>query len=126
VKSISTCAFARAARERAAAMVIPPLPLYGEQGARIAQLAKQYRIPTAAQYRSFVVSGGLVSYGSDLIDGFLRTGAYVDKILKGAKPADLPVEQADRFELVVNRGTARALGLTIPQSILLRADEVIE
>ena len=119
-------AFAAAARARATAMVVPPLPLYGENAERIAKLAKQYRIPTASQYRSFVLSGGLVSYGSDLNDGFLRTAVYVDKILKGAKPADLPVEQADRFELVINRGTAKALGLTIPQSVLLRADEVIE
>jgi putative ABC transport system substrate-binding protein len=93
---------------------------------RIAQLGKQYRIAIAAQARSFVADGALVSYGSDNTDGFARTAAYVDKILRGAKPADLPVEQADRFETVVNRGTAKALGLAIPQSVLLRADEVIE
>lgn len=119
-------AFAAAARQRATAMVVPPLSSYAENAARIAQLAKQYRIPTAFQFRSFVAAGGLVSYGSDLNDAFLRTAAYVDKILRGAKPADLPVEQADRFETIVNRGTAKALGLTIPQSVLLRADEVIE
>lgn len=119
-------AFAAAARERATAMVVPPLPLYGMQGKRIAELAKQYRIPTASQFRSFVVAGGLVSYGSDLYDGFLRTAIYVDKILRGARPADLPVEQADRFETVINRRTAKELGLTIPQAVMLRADDVIE
>jgi len=119
-------AFATATRERAQAMVVPPLPLYGEQSKRIAQLANQYRIPTAAQYRSFVDAGGLISYGPDLADGFVRTAVYVDKILRGAKPAELPVEQADRFELVLNRKTAAALGLTIPQSVMLQATEVIE
>lgn len=119
-------AFATAARGRATAMVVPPLPSYGEQAKRIAQLSKQYRIPTASQSRHYVTAGGLASYGSDLVDGFLRTAAYVDKILRGAKPADLPVEQAGRFELVLNRGTAKELGLTIPQSLLVQATEVIE
>jgi putative ABC transport system substrate-binding protein len=119
-------AFAAAARRRATAMVVPPLSPYADSAARIAQLAKHYRIATAFQVRGFVTAGGLVSYGSDLTDGFLRTTAYVDKILRGAKPADLPVEQANRFETVVNRRTAAELGLTIPQSVLLRADEVIE
>jgi putative ABC transport system substrate-binding protein len=119
-------AFSAAARQRATAMVIPPIPLFGTQGVRIAQLGKQYRIAIAAQARSFVTDGGLVSYGSDNTDGFARTAAYVDKILRGAKPADLPVEQADRFETIVNRATANSLGLTIPPSVLIRADEVIE
>jgi len=119
-------AFSAAARERATAMVVPPMPLYSEQSKHIAELAKNYRIPTAAQARSFVEAGGLVRYGSDLRDGFLRTAVYVDKILRGAKPANLPVEQMNRFETVVNRGTAKAFGITIPQSVLLRADEVIE
>lgn len=119
-------AFEGAARARATAMLVPPLSMYAEQGKRIAELAIRYRIPTASQYRSFVVAGGLVSYGSDLLDGFLRTAAYVDRILRGAKPADLPVEQADRFETVVNRRTAKALGIAIPQAVLLRASEVID
>lgn len=119
-------AFAAAARERAMAMVVPPLPLYASEARQIAQLAKQHRIPTASQFRSFVAAGGLVSYGSNLTDGFLRTATYVDRILRGAKPANLPVEQADRFETVINRSTAAAFGITIPQSLLLRVDEVIE
>lgn len=119
-------AFALAASERAAAILIPPHPLYAEQRERIAQLAIRYRMATAFQFRSFVAAGGLLSYGTDLSDGFLRTATYVDKILRGAKPADLPVQQADRFEVVVNRRTAKALGLTIPQSVLLQATEVID
>ena len=119
-------AFAAAARERVGAMVVPPMPLYGAQGKRIAELAKRYRIPVAAQARGFVADGALVSYGPDIREAFLRTAAYVDKILRGAKPADLPVEQVDRFQTVINLRTARELGLAIPQSVLLRADEVIE
>ncbi len=119
-------AFAEAARDKVQAMLIPPLPLYSEQRARIASLGKKHRIATASQFRAFVDAGGLVSYGSDLNDGFLRTATYVDKILRGAKPADLPVEQADRFVTVINRKTAAELGLKIPQDVLVRADEVIE
>ena len=119
-------AFAEAARDKVQAMLIPPLPLYSEQRARIASLGKKHRIATASQFRAFVDAGGLLSYGSDLNDGFLRTATYVDKILRGAKPADLPVEQADRFVTVINRKTAMDLGLKIPQEILVRADEVVE
>ena len=119
-------AFAAAAREKVQAMLVPPLPLYGEQRKLIAELGKKYRIATASQFRSFVEAGGLVSYGSDLNDGFVRTATYVDRILRGAKPADLPVEQSDRFVITLNRRTAAELGLKIPQDLLLRADEVFE
>ena len=119
-------AFAAAAREKVQAMLVPPLPLYGEQRKLIAELGKKYRIATASQFRSFVEAGGLVSYGSDLNDGFVRTATYVDRILRGAKPADLPVEQSDRVVITLNRRTAAELGLKIPQDLLLRADEVFE
>jgi putative ABC transport system substrate-binding protein len=119
-------AFAAAASERASAMVIPSLPLYGSNAGHIAQLGIKHRIMTATQARVFAAAGALFSFGSDLRDGFLRVAPYVNRILRGAKPAELPVEQADRFELILNRKTAAALGITIPQSLLLQATEVIE
>ena len=119
-------AFARASRERATAMIVPPASLYLAHGQQIADLAKRYRIPTVHQDRRTVVQGALVSYGVDFVDGFARTAVYVDKILKGAKPGDLPVEQTERFVTAINRSTAKALGINIPQSVLVRVDEVIE
>ena len=119
-------AFAEAAREKASAMLVPPLPAYTELRERIAQLAKQYRMASSNQLREYAEAGGLISYGADQPDAFMRMAPYVDKILRGAKPADLPVQLADRFELVVNLRTAKELGLTIPQSVLLQATEVIE
>ena len=119
-------AFAAASRERAGAMVVAPASLYIAQGKHIVGLSRKYKIATAHQNRSAVTDGALVSYGIDFIDGFARTAVYVDKILKGARPGDLPVEQADRFVSAINRGTAKALGITIPQSVLVRVDEVIE
>ena len=119
-------AFAKAATERATAMIIPPDPLYFSLGRRIAQLAIENRIATAFASAAFVRAGGLVSYGLNYANEFARSADYVDRILRGAKPADLPVAQAERFEMVINRATAKALGLTIPQSVLVRADEVIE
>jgi putative ABC transport system substrate-binding protein len=97
-----------------------------ENARRIADLAQKTRIPTAFQRRENVEAGGLFSYGPNLNDQFRRAGHYVDRILKGTKPADLPVEQPTKFELVINLKTAKALGITIPPSILVRADEVIE
>lgn len=119
-------AFGRAAHEQVTAIVVPPASLYVSESERIARLARKHRIATVHQNREAVSAGALMSYGIDFIDGFARAAGYVDRILKGARPADLPVEQADRFEFAINRGTARALGLTIPQSVLLRADRVIE
>ena len=89
-------------------------------------MATDSHLPTMFASRSFVDAGGLVSYGPDYADLFRRTAMYIDKILKGAKPADLPVQQPTKFELVINLKTANALGLTVPQSLLARADEVIE
>jgi putative ABC transport system substrate-binding protein len=94
--------------------------------AAIAMLLARYRLPAVSPFRIFAENGCVVSYGSDSIDNFRRAATYVDRILKGEKPADLPVQQPIKFELVVNLKTAKALGLTIPSSVLLRADQVIE
>jgi ABC-type uncharacterized transport system substrate-binding protein len=93
---------------------------------RITDFATAHRLPTIAYLRTLVDEGGLMSYGANLGDLLRHIAVYVDKILKGAKPSDLPVEQPTKFELVINLKTAKALGLTIPQSLLLRADQVIE
>jgi len=93
---------------------------------RIADLTAKARLPTMFQRREPVEAGGLMSYGPDYYDMYRRSAAYVDKILRGAKPADLPVEQPTKFELVINLKTAKALSLTIPYTLLGRADEVIE
>jgi len=100
--------------------------LFSTLGNQIAQLAAQERVPAIYENRAQVLAGGLMSYGGDLRENFRQGAAYVDRILKGARPADLPVVQASRFELVLNKGAAKALGLTIPDSLLARADEVIE
>jgi putative ABC transport system substrate-binding protein len=99
--------------------------LFG-QHKQIADLAAKRRLPAIYQAREFVDDGGLMSYGASIPALLRRSAVYVDKILKGAKPADLPVEQPTTFELVINMKTAKALGLTVPQSLLVRADEVIE
>ena len=92
----------------------------------MAELAITHRLPTMLQARDYVAAGGLMSYSPNYDDLYRRGAVYVDKILKGAKPADLPVEQPTKFELIINLKTAKALGLTIPQSLLLRADEIIQ
>jgi putative tryptophan/tyrosine transport system substrate-binding protein len=100
--------------------------LFSVQSGQIAQLAAQERVPAIYENRAQILAGGLMSYGGDLRDNFRQGAAYIDGILKGARPGDLPVVQASRFELVLNKGAAKALGLTIPDNLLARADEVIE
>jgi putative ABC transport system substrate-binding protein len=103
-----------------------PNPVADENRELIARTAARHALPAIYAYRYYVTSGGLMSYGIDTDDQFKKAASYVDRILKGAKPADLPVEQPTKFELVINLKTAKALGLTIPPSLLLRADQVIE
>jgi putative ABC transport system substrate-binding protein len=118
--------FQAAARARADAMVTADDQFLSSQRTAIAELAVRNRLPVASEFREFAEAGGLCSYGPSLNDLARRTGGYVDRILKGARPGDLPVEQPTKFELVVNLRTARALGLTVPPAVLLRADSVVE
>ena len=113
-------------RQRAQAVAVVSDGMYFAERARLQALLQTTRLPVAYLLRDHVVAGGLLSYGADLPANYRNAAKYVDRILKGAKPADLPVEQATKFELVINLKTAKALGLTIPQSLLLRADEVIQ
>jgi putative ABC transport system substrate-binding protein len=113
-------------KERSDAVVVQPFFIGGlGEGRRIAELAAKNRLPTISDLSQFANEGGLMSYGPDLIDHTRRAAVYVDKILKGAKPADLPVEQPKKFELVINLKTAKQIGLTIPPNVLARADKVI-
>jgi putative ABC transport system substrate-binding protein len=118
--------FAAIARTRADAIIVPSDPEFFRDRRGLVDLAAQRRTPASYEWREFVEIGGLMSYGSNLGDLAARVAVYVDKILRGAKPADLPVEQPTKFELVINLKTAKALGLTIPPSLLQRADQVIE
>jgi putative ABC transport system substrate-binding protein len=119
-------AFAAMARARAQAVVVLGAAIFLAERQRVAELAIKHRLPTMSSLKDAVEAGGLMSYSPNWDDLYRRGAIYVDKILKGAKPADLPVEQATKFELVINLKTAKALGLTIPQSLLQRADQVIE
>jgi putative ABC transport system substrate-binding protein len=112
--------------DRAQALYVFGDPLTNTNRARISALALDARLPTVAGFREFAELGGLLSYGSNLTDQFRQAGDYVDKILRGTKPADLPVAQPTKFELVINLKTAKALGLEIPDKLLAIADEVIE
>ena len=119
-------AFDTAAKDRSQALIVGDSPFLWTQKDRIEELAARHRLPTAYPYRDGPEVGGLLSYGVNIPAAWHRAAVYVDKILKGAKPGDLPVEQPTKFELVINLKTATALGLTIPPSLLQRADQVIE
>jgi putative tryptophan/tyrosine transport system substrate-binding protein len=119
-------AFAASAADHDQAILVQSGPVTMENKSSVVALAVQYRLPAIYDRREFVESGGLLSYGQTSRENSERAAALVDKILKGAKPADLPIEQPTRFELVVNLKTAKALGLTVPPLILARADEVVE
>jgi putative ABC transport system substrate-binding protein len=119
-------AFSAMSHERAEGVLILSTPLFIAAAGRLADLALAHRLPTIFGPRVHAEAGGLLSFGPDRTDLFRRAAGYVDRILKGAKPADLPVEQASKFELVINLKTANALGLSIPPSLLQRADQVLE
>jgi putative ABC transport system substrate-binding protein len=119
-------AFSAMARQRAGALYVAETALLVTHNIRIVELARRHHLPIMFAIPRLVETGGLMAYGPDSRDMYRRAAIYVDKILKGAKPADLPVEQPTKFELVINLKTAKALGLTIPQSLLQRADQVIE
>jgi len=119
-------AFTEAKKKNADALLVFDDPVIWGHRKLIVEQAAQARLPTMYGYSEFVDEGGLISYGPHRPDLYRRTAAYVDKILKGANPAELPIERPTRFELFINQGTARALGLAIPQTLLLRADRVIE
>ncbi|MFM9969537.1 MAG: ABC transporter substrate-binding protein [Burkholderiales bacterium] len=119
-------AFAQMVRQRAEGLIVVRGPFLNNQSRLIAELAAKHRLPAIAGLSEYVTSGGLISYGPNLTDMFRRAATYVDKIFKGAKPADLPVEQPTTFELFINRKAAKTLGLTIPPSLLISVDKIIE
>jgi len=119
-------AFAAMTRERVAALLVLTDSVFVGERQRVANLAARNRLPTMYYQREFVDAGGLISYGASLSDIYRHAATHVDKILRGAKPGDLSIEQPTKFELVINLTTAKTLGLTVPQSLLVRADEVIK
>jgi len=119
-------AFVAISKGRPDALLILADPMFGSNAKRIADLALEHHLPAVSMIRTFAEAGVVATYGQSFADSFRRAATYVDKILKGAKPGDLPVEQPTKIELVINLKTAKALGLTVPQSLLLRADEVIQ
>jgi putative ABC transport system substrate-binding protein len=119
-------AFVTMTQEHADAFIVMPDAFLIAQGPQIAELASRHLLPSIAEYREYVQRGGLMSYGPSLANSYRRAAAYVDKILKGAKPGDIPIEQPTKFEMFINLKTAKALGLNIPDMLLAIADEVIE
>ena len=119
-------AFQTAKQKQVGAFITIAGPRYFAERKRIVELAGKYRLPAIYFQKEFVDEGGLMSYAPDYVDLYRRAAVYVDKILKGAKPADLPVEQATKFELIINLKAAKQIGLTIPPNVLARADKVIK
>jgi putative ABC transport system substrate-binding protein len=119
-------AFLTIARENPAVLIVTPSPMFFGERRRLGDLALRHRLPTVYGSAEYVQAGGLIAYGADLADGFRKVPVYVDKILKGARPGDLPIEQATKIRLVVNRKTAKALRLAIPPAVLAGADETID
>jgi putative ABC transport system substrate-binding protein len=119
-------AFKAATGARASALLVIPVALFDKHAGRIVELAAESRLPAMYPLRLYVEAGGLISYSADYIEPWRRAAVFVDKILKGAKPADLPIEQPTKFELVINKRAAKALGLKIPPSLLAYADQVVE
>jgi putative tryptophan/tyrosine transport system substrate-binding protein len=117
-------AFRAASRERANAVLVLPGPVFNSHQTKIAELAVKHRLPATYNSPEYVEGGGLMSYGASIPDSYRRAATYVDKILKGAKPADLPVEQPTKFEFIINLKAAKQIGLTIPPNVLVRADKV--
>jgi putative ABC transport system substrate-binding protein len=120
------CAFARAKRDGAQALITTPGGIIGTQRRQVMEFAAKNRLPAMYTNREFVEAGGLMSYAPNLADQWRRAADYVDKILKGVKPADLPIEQPKKFELIINLKAAQQIGLTIPTNVLTRADKVIK
>ena len=119
-------AFTRMAREQVDALFVAPGTFFNTRRVQLAILAARHALPAIYSVRAYPEVGGLISYGTDVLDAFRQVGVYTARILKGARPADLPVVQSTKFELVINFNTARALGLDVPATVLARADEVIE